>query len=76
MPRVTTFNKRRMLRLQEFDEALVGDRFPNLEEVVVEVCPEYAPSPSAIVKVHAWIIFWSFLLFFSACFVLDLNSVV
>ncbi|KAM5530237.1 hypothetical protein V8D89_016089 [Ganoderma adspersum] len=41
LPRVTTLNKRRLLQLQEFDEALVGDRFPNLEEVVVEVCSEY-----------------------------------
>ncbi|KAI1786723.1 hypothetical protein LXA43DRAFT_1032632, partial [Ganoderma leucocontextum] len=42
LPRATTLNNRRMLRLQEFDKVLAADRFPDLEEVTMEVHPEYS----------------------------------
>ncbi|TBU24716.1 hypothetical protein BD309DRAFT_1030153 [Dichomitus squalens] len=33
LPRVTTLNNRRMLRLQEFDKVITYDRFPDMKEV-------------------------------------------
>ena len=41
LPRVTTLNNRRLLRLQEFDKVITPDRFPRLEKVKVHVLPAY-----------------------------------
>ena len=37
LPRVTTLNNRRALRLQGFDKVLTRDRFPRLEKVKVHI---------------------------------------
>ena len=41
LPRVSTLNNRRLLRLQEFDKVLTPDRFPRLEKVKVHVFSAY-----------------------------------
>lgn len=48
LPRVTTVNNRRMLRLPAlaFDKVLISDRFPVLEEVRVGVIPDWAYASS------------------------------
>ena len=41
LPRVTTLNNRRLLRLQEFDKVITPNRFPRIEKVKVHVLPAY-----------------------------------
>ena len=41
LPRVTTLNNRRLLRLQEFDKVITPDRFPRIEKVKVHVFSAY-----------------------------------
>ena len=41
LPRVSTLNNRRLLRLQEFDKILTPKRFPLLEEVNLYITPHW-----------------------------------
>ena len=40
LPRATTLNNRQMLRLHEVDEVITVERFPHLEEIVLQVHPK------------------------------------
>ncbi|TBU44753.1 hypothetical protein BD309DRAFT_891949 [Dichomitus squalens] len=40
LPRVTTLNNRRLLRLQEFDKVITPDRFPLLRKVYLRIRPD------------------------------------